>query len=163
MTDNHPDFEAATPERRWKRSLAELAMRLRTEAWGKPGEWAWVVLPRGAMVAMRTLDDQRKELRILRREPLQNDVALNKFTGECFVFLGKLGCEDWKVVSIGKDQKTKAVYLEPHVTCARCGREAQETPHKRPLCNPCAMALGAEEVAQHAAAVVSSSPPEGNT
>lgn len=160
MTEPHEDFRAAPAPSRWTRSLAELAVVLRHGAWEHPGEWTWRILPRGAMVAMRARSDQRKEVRISRREEPKDEKARNRWIGECVVFLKHLGCDHWTAALV-HDTKAKVLYVEPHVTCARCGRECSATPHKRPLCTGCAIALGQEEVAQRAAQAVSSSPPEG--
>lgn len=86
---NHPHFDAAKPARRWTGSLIDLLVNLRHEAYeigaganeqmrAEDKDFAWRILPRGAVVCLRMRADlhgMRRELRICRNEPLRNPQA----------------------------------------------------------------------------------------
>jgi len=93
----HRDFLEAAPENRWKGKLdvlfSELVRRAREHR--KSADevrngfgWSWVVLPGGAMVAMRVRSDDadRLELRIARRDAPHPE-AWGKWENEVAVFL----------------------------------------------------------------------------
>lgn len=152
MSEQHPDYAAAPADHRWHKSLAQLAVQLRDGAWEKPGAWAWFVLPHGAMVAMRALPDQHRELRISRRKGPDNDAAWAKWRQECRTFLRHLGCEVWTECGhlVNEQGVVRALYREPGVSCAHCGRPAEGGAYREPLCFSCARLAGDREVAEMA-------------
>jgi hypothetical protein len=156
---NHVDFDAAPEERRWTGPLDELSAALRHGAYEAKGEWFWVVLPHGALVAMRVPEDFRKELRIARKGGLKDEAALNKWLAEVRTFQKYLGAERWPITNlVGKPGEEGPIFVllkepaplgakEPE-KCARCGEPAEKGVWAEALCNRCATQLGAEE-AQH--------------
>lgn len=154
---NHADFDAAPEERRWTKPLEQLAEVLRHGAYELKGEWFWVVLPHGALVAMRVPEDFRKELRIARKSGLKDEAALNKWLAEVRTFQKYLSAERWPITNlVGKPGDEGPIYVllkEPaplgakreEEKCARCGEPAEKGPFKEALCNRCATQLGAEE------------------
>lgn len=159
MSDTHPDFLAAEPERQWKGGkLLQLAITARERAWKAKGEWVWWILPHGACVAMRVNPTTfRKELRISRRERPTDEKGWKAWRVEVATFVQYLECKDWTLQGQAEpdDNETSAwaVFLEPlavkvEVPCARCGAMiAPEGKYREELCNACAMKAGAEEVA----------------
>jgi len=166
LSEPHPEFLAAPEEHRWTKPLAELGQVLRDRAWKLEGNWVWFVVPHGALVAMRVVPKGahafKKQLRIARKgmkEP-------QGFAFEVRTFIKHLGLEAWGEPHIeltadpdaGTTNGT-ATLLEPVALgakvakCARCGKDVQHDPaFKEDLCNVCALAAGAEEVATRAAA-----------
>lgn len=173
---NHPDFDAAPEEHRWNATLPKLAEHLKHAAYEAKGDEAWVVLPGGALVAMRIEETTfRKQLRIARRltKPFTEKSA-TAWHKERTTFLEQLGCKDWTcrhgALYTPPDQVTKqpakieALYVDPAplgalkamLKCHRCGKDFEPAPddklYRDPTCNPCAITLGAEETAAHNAA-----------
>jgi hypothetical protein len=166
MTDRapHPDFLAAPDANRWAGTLPQLAEKLKHEAYAAKGEWAWRVLPGGALVAMRVPPTFVKELRIARRlrKPFTEKSA-KAWRTELATFVEQLGCTGWKCTSdvltgdAGEQQKVEAIYQEPAplgaksntATCAKCGNEFEPRPtdklYREYVCNPCAFKLGSQE------------------
>jgi hypothetical protein len=157
----HADYLAAHEEHRWAKPLAELAEALRHEAYEKKGEWAWRILPGGALVAMRVPPTFQKEIRIARRDPLKTEESLKKWLDEVRVFQKHLGAERWGFTEIvarpGEPGPIHVILREPaplgtkgdETKCARCGKPTPHQPQfKEDLCNSCALEIGTEE-AQH--------------
>lgn len=159
---NHPEFDAAPEERRWTKPLNELVEPLRKEAYALKGDgWAWVVLPRGAVVALRILPDFRKQIRIMRRGMKKPE----RFLAEIGTFLEHLGIRSWEatdgalpVINREVDAETYegvAEYTEPvpfggraPTMCERCGKSPvpAESPYRENICNQCALELGKADV-----------------
>ena len=124
-------------DRTWTGSLAELRDPLTAEAWRLQGGWAWYLMPRGALVALRVRpEDFRKEFRIARKEAPADEAAAAKWYQEVAVFAKHLGCEGWKpTLTPGK---AEVFLLEPEpysdvkkhksseVPCADCGEPTHE-------------------------------------
>ena len=171
MTD-HADFLAADQEHRWTEPLPELGVFLRGAVWRAKGAWVYRILPGGACVAMRVIpegeDAFKKELRVSRREQLQADEQLAKWSKECVVFRKHLGCDvGWHTQLIGgqspltapmgyprptdwltrEDAALKEQPAKPALLCARCGKVAEpgSDTYKEVLCNACAGELGRAE------------------
>ena len=162
MSEPHPDFTAAAPEHQWTKPLAELGALLRERAWKLEGSWFWVVVPHGALVAMRVVPKGehafKKQLRIARKgikEP-------RGFEFEVRTFIKHLGLEAWGEpdIKVDREQDTPfytgaATLLEPAALgakttakCARCGKPVPHDPaFKEDLCNVCALQAGNEETA----------------
>ena len=167
MPDAHPDFLSAGSEHQWTGELAKLREVLQHEAYTLNGEWAWRVLPRGALVAMQVPPNFVKRLRIARRlRKAFSDKSAAAWHVETKTFLDQLGCEDWKVIRDAWATGTtpgltvEMVYQEPAPlggkaadvgTCARCGKAFELHPadkvYRELLCQPCAIALGQQEAA----------------
>ena len=167
MAEPHADFTDADPENQWTGKLHELAVRLRERAWKAKGEWAWFVLPQGALVAMRLNEkaEFRKELRIARREGLRDIEAAKKWMNEVRTFQKHLDCESWTPVEIngnpGGAGPTFIILQEPGPLgsvprkCERCGDKLEgkrDPAYKTDICTKCATELGTEETAANAAA-----------
>ena len=156
---NHADFDAAPEDRRWVKPLEELRTVLQHEAYALHGEWAWRVLPHGALVAMQVPADFIKRLRIARRAGLKDEAALNKWLAEVRTFQKHLEIDRWAITEIvGKPGEPGPIHVilkepaplgarEPE-KCARCGVPAEKGVFAEALCMKCATELGAEE-AQH--------------
>ena len=155
---NHADFDAAPEERRWTKPLEELRTVLQHEAYGLRGEWAWRVLPHGALVSLRVPADFQKQLRIARRAGLKDEVGLTKWLAEVRTFQKHLDVERWSITEIvGKPGEAGPIHVilrEPaplgansdETKCARCGKPTHHEPQfKEDLCTECATILGAEE------------------
>jgi hypothetical protein len=156
----HTDFDAASSERQWGGDLPTLAETLKHEAYELKGEWAWRILPRGALVAMCVPPTFRKQLRIARRlRKGLTDKTAQAWHAEVRVFLEQFGFADWKCVkdSIepGDPVKIEAIYEEPvplggskvHAEkCVRCGEPATKGVYAEALCTSCAGKAGQEEV-----------------
>lgn len=153
---NHPDFDAAPADERWSRSLGELSTFLRQQAWRRRGEWVRIVLPHGALVAMRVDPAAfRKELCIGRSAAPTDDKGRAARATEIETFRRYLGCEAWTLTS---DDGRRVVLVETFTTneqgehggplCARCRAPCEKGPFRVPLCNRCALQAGQEEIAQ---------------
>lgn len=172
----HPDFDATPEEYRWTGPLPQLAEHLKHGAYEAQGAEAWVVLPGGALVAMRIEPTTfRKQLRIARRlrKPF-TDKSAAAWAVERNTFLEQLGCKDWTCrhgakytppdQANGQPAKIEALYMEPtalgaptaEVECSRCHNKFTPSPtdkvYREQVCNPCAIKLGAEEAAAKNAA-----------
>lgn len=169
VSDLHQDFLDAEADHQFAGPLRQLASALRKLSWKLKGEWAWYMLPRGAMVAMR-VDPRtfKKQLRIARRSVARS--SLNRWAVEIETFLKELDCADWVQLEThvdaaargGEDEPVRAkvwvLYEEPaplgsppKPTCAECGKECEPSPtFKRHICNQCAVKLGNQEVADRA-------------
>jgi hypothetical protein len=170
----HPDFTAAPEDNQWTLPLEHLGTALRHEAYEKKGEWAWRILPGGALVAMRLPPTFRKELRVARRlRRAFTDQSAKAWHTELNVFLEHLGCTGWTclkdaLAGVGPEADTQvtveAIYQEPAplgatkavLLCARCGQQFEPHPddklYREPICNPCAIKAGEEETAANRAA-----------
>lgn len=168
MPDVHPDFAAADAEHQWVGELSKLREVLQHEAYTLKGEWAWRVLPRGALVAMQ-IDGQtfKKQLRVVRRlrKPF-TDKSAKAWATERTTFLRELGCEKWECLQGGllspaqahlnTPGKIECLYLEKAplgaspstLVCHRCKEDFHPGPNDRiyekATCNTCAMAAGQE-------------------
>lgn len=148
----HHDFEAQPEEARWTKSLAELGVVLKEEAWKAKGPWRWRVLPHGAFVGMRIREDFRRELRIARRGKPADEAARAKWRNEVKVFLAHLGCTAWALREADAEGKA-VVYAveifdgEPNeAKCALCGAPVvHDARFKEDLCVACAIRKGREE------------------
>lgn len=162
----HPDFDAAPSEQQWTGDLPKLVETLRHEAYQLKGDWAWRMLPRGALVGMCVPPTFHKQLRIARRlrKPL-TDKTPEAWRREVAAFLKDLGCEDWKqvkdVIEPGDPPTLEAVYEEltplgarRPLVCERCGEEAEpgSDKYKLTICNRCAVQLGEREIQERARA-----------
>lgn len=163
----HPDYLEAPEENRWARPLAELAEALRHGAYAAQGEWFWMMMPRGALVAMRVPPTFCKELRVARRlRRALTDKTATMWHTEVATFLEHLGCTGWKctkdVIAGGGPPGevqllVEVIYQEPAPLgakpsvekCGGCGTEFEVTPgdrlYRTPTCNRCAMRAGAVE------------------
>jgi hypothetical protein len=159
----HPDFLAAPERSRWAESLPELFEILRHEAYGLAGEWAWRILPRGALIGICVPPSFQKQLRIARR-PRKGltDKTAKVWHTEVRTFLEHMGCEDWKVlknvIEPGDPPKLEVIYEEPlplgarkALQCGRCGGVAEpgSEKYKERICNACALELGRQEIEEH--------------
>lgn len=149
-------FEQAPEEHRWAGTLEELWPVLRKEAYRlapetPPGQerWAWFVLPRGALVALRIRPDFRKELRIARGERPDTADAKLRWEREIETFLKHFGCERWQRIdeqaSRGVAVRFVELYSNEHAVnrarCTACGQETKSTPILSPmLCPDCVRA-----------------------
>ncbi len=160
---NHPDFDAAPAEEQWIGDLPELVEKLRHEAYALKGEWAWRVLPRGALVAMCVPQTFRKQVRFARRlRKGLTDKTAEAWHAEVTAYLEQMGYADWKVVKDviepGEPPKLEAIYEEPvplsgarkaPLVCVRCGGVAEPGSEKYAeiICNRCALQAGSETAA----------------
>lgn len=154
----HPDFLEAPEENRWTGTLPQLAKVLKHEAYQLQGEWAWRILPRGALVAICVPPTFRKQLRIARRlrKGLTGNTAKAWHT-EVRNDLEEIGCEDWKaikdVIEPGDPPKLEVVYEEPlplgaklnQEKCVHCDQPATKGVYKEAVCLNCARILGTKE------------------
>jgi len=156
MSTTHPAFERAPEEHRWSGTLDELWPVLRKQAYEiaaatPPGQerWAWFVLPRGALVALRIRPDFRKELRIARGERPDTADAKLRWEREIETFLKHFGCERWQRVDEPESRGVAArfiqLYSNEHAVglsrCADCDRETTSTPILSPMrCPDCVRA-----------------------
>ena len=121
---NHPLFEKAGAAQ-WTAPLSELLPELRRRAFRiakvktdedrkTDKDWAWIVLPRGAVISARIRGDMdfRTELRIARADPITDEKQQAKWDHEVGVFLKHFSV-------IGTDGT---------VTCEKNGREYMEQP-----------------------------------
>lgn len=153
----HPAYERAAEERRWDAPLAALFPVLRRRAYdlavqaqkGDEVPWAWVILPHGALVALRIRSDFRKELRIARGERPDTADAKLRWEREIETFLKHFGCERWQRVDEPESRGVAArfiqLYSNEHAVglsrCADCGRETTSTPILSPMrCPDCVRA-----------------------
>ena len=141
MSTHHPLYLRAREENRYAGKLPELITRLRREAFnirgsgpksirdeGRPWneaeeracrerdlDFAWVVLPRGAIVGLRIRNDMdmRKELRIARQERPKDERATQAWQLEVETFLKHFGVEplDGKTPA---PEKNGFLALPPH-------------------------------------------------
>lgn len=168
MSDPSEEFLAVDISHRWTRTLGELGEVLNERAWKAQGRAVWYVLPNGACVSMRVIDAGpdafRRELRISRRGIKKDDASL--FLAEVKVFKARMALEKWCEPQPGCvagflereiDRATFrgiAIILEPRAepappeVCVRCGKPASKGSYKEPVCDDCARAAGAAEVAQ---------------
>lgn len=100
----HPLYLRVSEARRWNGPLSELLPVLRSEAW-KLGahstdtdreadrDWAWRVLPGGAIVGLRVRGDlwMRREIRIARQERPEGERAAAAWEREVSTFLEHFG------------------------------------------------------------------------
>lgn len=121
MSTHHPLYQRAKEEQRYAGKLTELLPRLRREAFdirgrgpksvrdeGRPWndveeracrdrdlDFAWVVLPRGAVVGLRIRNDleMRKEVRIARTERPKDEKSATAWQFEVETFLKHFGIE----------------------------------------------------------------------
>jgi len=155
MSATHPAFEQAPESHRWAGPLEELWSVLRKEAYriapdtpAGQERWAWFVLPRGALVALRIRPDFRKELRIARGERPETADAWLRCEREIETFLEHFGGR-WQRVdeqaSRGVAVRFVELYSNEHAVnrarCTACGAETPSTPILSPmLCPDCARA-----------------------
>lgn len=103
----HPNFESADEQHRWTGTLEKLGVELRDRAWKAKGQWAYVVLRGGALVAMRVIGSGdrafHKQLRIAR----QGVKTYDKFPAEVAVFQRHMGCADWVAGELRQEPGTE--------------------------------------------------------
>ena len=126
------------------------------------GAWVYWLVPGGACVAMRLIDEgpyaSRKELRLSRRGIATPDLAL--WDAEVTIFQRYLHCVGWtrdqrEMIAEPGAATYRAVTTvrEPPAggqptVCARCGTPVVHEPaYAQDLCAACATALGTEEAA----------------
>lgn len=105
MSTHHPLYQRVKEEHRYAGKLSELLAYLRPKAFEIGGrtkatdcerdlDFAWVVLPRGAIVGLRIRqDDMRRELRIARTERPKDEKAVQAWQSEVETFLKHFGIE----------------------------------------------------------------------
>ncbi|HWV56232.1 MAG TPA: hypothetical protein VNZ57_02065 [Longimicrobiales bacterium] len=105
--------------REWTGPLATLLPTLRREALrlaaqdpGKgPNPWAWYLLARGALVAVRIVQDMRSEVRFARPQRPATEDGLRRWENEVGVFMAAVGIEEepgkWYRVP-GEDPESEA-------------------------------------------------------
>lgn len=102
-------FDRVSPKHRWTGALGDLYPELKSRAWGighshatpaleklareTDDDFAWVVLPRGAVVGVRVRGDlsMRRELRIARPDAPEGTKAEKAWETECRVFCEAFG------------------------------------------------------------------------
>jgi hypothetical protein len=147
----HPDYLAADERHRWGAPLNQLFGALRKEAWALEGQWAWKILPHGALVAVQIVPPSEgvtafsTRLRIARRTLPADEKGWKAWAQELAVFLKHLGGQDgdWARLE-GDPAKAEAIYQfqmrgRAVPKCVRCGGEAIDPgKFKEDLCNRCA-------------------------
>lgn len=137
----------------WSGTLLELRDHLRMEAIRQQGKWAYELLPRGALVAMRMVNREgamRRELRLARQTPLTKPDAWER---EVQVFLDQLSLGPWRRLPVAAGAH-EARFLEvfPSETvvaktvCADCGAPIPPD-HESGVarCTGCAMRAGKQQ------------------
>lgn len=160
----HPDYAAVPEAARWARPLGDLLGVLKKEAWAAHGRWCWRMLPHGALVSVRIMDEGQgvaaysTQLRIARKAPLDTDDKRKRWGQELEVFLKHFGM-GWQRQS-GAEDPTKAdvtyvALLGPTqipvekaaastAVCADCGKPCEPGPYKPNRCTDCAIKAGAK-------------------
>lgn len=129
----HPDFEAADEQHRWTGTLEKLGQELRNRAWNAKGQWAYVTLRGGALVAMRVIGKGdkafHKQLRIARR----GVKTFDKFPAEVKVFQAHMGCADWLAGEVKHEAGAESFTYDISLTVTEPvpGTKATEPPHEQ--------------------------------
>jgi hypothetical protein len=155
----HPDYLAALEGQRWARPLDDLVGFLRKEAWKSQGKWVFRLLPHGALVAMRVVDETggplafNTELRIARKEDPATPEARKKWETEVGVFLKHFGADTWELVSddpLKANVVYRALFLrkppKPEAACEEpgCGQPCEPGPYHPNRCLKHATEAGAK-------------------
>lgn len=154
MSNPHPDYLSVDEAHRWGKPLPALIEHLMKESYRRRGQWAWSVLPHGALVAMRVNPQTfRRELRIARKT-IPGDVdapGWKRWAKELSIFLAKFGGADRFQLKQEIEGKCDVVYTMllkgeiPGEACVDCGKPADKGPYREALCTSCATKRGTAE------------------
>lgn len=166
MADQHPDFARAKEANRWAEPLDGLRKELESRAyrvatagaaaaqhggewkWGG-GTWSWVMLPDGALVAMKVRSDFRFTLRVARSDAPETLDGKRKWDADLSALLDHLGCGSWQRVEETPESGVAVQFVQLYETehavgltrCTDCGAEIGSLPIVRvPRCRSCAAA-----------------------